>query len=65
MNKDEKEIIENPLYVIKEEKEIIENPLYAIKEEKVEDQTKMEDNPICVSCLLCYFICLPLCTVFY
>lgn len=51
MNKDEKEIIENPLYVIKEE--IVD-----------EDQTKMEDNPICISCLLCYFICLPLFSLF-
>ena len=41
------------------EKKIIENPLHIIKEETNEDQSKMEDNSICISCLLCYFICLP------
>jgi succinate dehydrogenase/fumarate reductase-like Fe-S protein len=43
--------------------EVIKNPLH-IKKEADEDQTKMEDNPICISCLLCYFICLPLFSLF-
>jgi succinate dehydrogenase/fumarate reductase-like Fe-S protein len=47
------------------ENKIIENPLHVIKEEESnEDQSKLEDNPICISCLLCYFICLPLFSLF-
>jgi hypothetical protein len=44
----------------KDEKEIIENPLHVIKEKVVEEQSKTEDEPICISCILCYLICLPL-----